>query len=81
MTYLGEGRIYVEAQGWEKLYRLTIKLTSSNIVAKDFPYTLRVPSLYFKSTSSVLQVYCITQKIHISQELAFLWFTPQCHET
>ena len=81
MTYLGEGRIYVEAQGWEKLYRLTIKLTSSNIVAKDFPYTLRVPSLYFKSTSSVLQVYCITQKIHISQELAFLWFTLQCHET
>ena len=30
-------------------------------------------SLYFKSTfHSLLQVYCITQKMHISQELAFL---------
>ena len=51
-----------------KLYRLTIEWTSSKAVFKDFPYTLRVPS-------SLLRVYCITQKMHISQELAFLWIT------
>ena len=31
-------------RGMEKLYRLTIKWTSSKTVVKDFPYTLRVPS-------------------------------------
>ena len=38
-------------------------------------------SLLFKSTFHwLLQVYCITQKMHISQ-LAFLWVTFQCHDT
>ena len=33
-------------------------------------------SLHFKSTfHRLFQVYCITQKMHISQELAFLWIT------
>ena len=37
----------------EKLYRLTIKWTSSKTVAKDFPYSLRVPSTNcFKSIAS-----------------------------
>ena len=45
MTNLGEGRICLwEARGRGKLYRLTIKRTSSKTVAKDFLYTLRVPS-------------------------------------
>ena len=35
-------------------------------------------SLHFKSTFYwLLQVYCITQKSHISQELAFPWI--KCH--
>ena len=39
-------------------------------------------SLHLKSTFHWLfQVYSITQKMYISQELAFLWITPQCHET
>ena len=48
-----------------KLYRFTIKWTWSKAVVKDFPYTLKVPSIdCFKSIAT-----------HISQELAFLWIT------
>ena len=43
-------------------------------VVKDLPYTLRVPSTdCFKSIA-------LHKKINISQELAFLWITFQCHE-
>ena len=39
-------------------------------------------SLPFKSIFQwLLQVYCVTQKMHISQGLAFLWITVQYHET
>ena len=39
-------------------------------------------SLHLKSTFHLLlQVYYVTQKMHISQELAFLSITLQCHET
>ena len=42
----------------------------------------QILSFHFKSTFHwPFQVYCITQKMHISQELAFLWITFQCHET
>ena len=41
-------------RGRGKLYRLTIKWTSSKTVAKDFPYTLRVPSTdCFKSITKI----------------------------
>ena len=39
-------------------------------------------ALHFKSTFHwLLRVYSITQKMYISQELALLWITLQCHET
>ena len=65
-------------RGRGKLYRLTIKWTSSKIVVKDFPYTLRVPSTgYIKSNL----LHISSGKMHISQELAFLWIAFKCHET
>ena len=37
---------------------------------------------HFKSTFlSLIQVYCITQKMQVSQNLAFLSTALQCHET
>ena len=73
LNTLGKEEFAWETGGRGKLCRLTIKWTSSKIVVKDFPYTLRV--LFtdcFKSTAS--------QKKYISQELAFLSITLQCHE-
>ena len=68
-------------RGTGKLYRLTIKCTSSKIVVKDFPYTLRVPSTdCFNSIASQKKTKKQKQK-HIFQELALLWNTIQCHET
>ena len=53
VTYLGEVRVCLWNQRWEKLHRLTIKWTSSKIVFKDFPNTFIVPSTdCFKSIAS-----------------------------
>ena len=66
MTYLGERRFFLGDQRQGKLYRLTIKWTWSKTSVKDF-------HLHFKYTFHwLLQVYCITHKMHISQEFAFL---------
>ena len=67
---LGKEEFAWGTRGRGKLYRLTIKWISSKLSRL---------SLHFKSTFHwLLQVYCITQKMHISQVLAFLWITPQC---
>ena len=62
---------------WGRITIKLIKLNSSKTVIKDFPFILIVPS----TDCSSLQVYCISQKMHVSKELAFLWITLLCHET
>ena len=50
---LGKERFAWGTKGIGKLYKLTIKWTSSKTVVKGFPYTLRVTSTYyFKSIAS-----------------------------
>ena len=48
MTCLEEGRVCLgepfEGRCRGELYRLTVELTSSKTVVKDFPYTLKVTS-------------------------------------
>ena len=59
MTYLGEGRFF-----WVSI-QIKYKM--------NFQDGCQIFFLYFICTFHwMLQVYCITQKMHISQELAFL---------
>ena len=75
MTYLGKEGFACGTRCREKLYRLTVKWTSSKSSSQRL-------SLHFKNAFYwLLQVYCITQKMHISQEWAFLWVFLKCHET
>ena len=46
MSYLGKEGFAWGTEGREKLYKLIIKWTSSKIVFKDFPNTLRVSSTH-----------------------------------
>ena len=58
-------------RGREKLYTWTTKQTTSKTVVKDFPCISRVPS------SDCFKSIALHKKMHISQELAFLWITSQ----
>ena len=63
LTLVSEGFVWwTRCRG--KLYRLTIKWTSSKTVVKDFPCTLR--ALYIDSFKSIKP-----QKMDISQKLVF----------
>ena len=71
MTYLGEGRVCLRDQGKCETTQVNYKINFIQDSCERF-------SLHFHW---LLQVYCVTEKMHISQELAFLWITIQCHET
>ena len=65
MTYLGEGRVCLGDQGYGETIQTDYRMNFIQGCCQRF-------SLHFNSTLHwLLQVYCITQKIHISQELVF----------
>ena len=72
--YLGEGFAWgIRSRG--KLCRLTIKWTLSKTFAKDFPYTLRVPSTNcFKSIASHKNTYFSRISFYLDH-FSLLWDT------
>ena len=67
-------KVCLGKQGEEETIQINYKMNFVQDSCQRF-------SLYFKSTFHwMLHVYCITQKMHISQELGFLWTTLQYHE-
>ena len=70
-----ERRVCLGEQGWGETIQINYKINFIQDSCQRF-------SLHLKCTFHwLLQVYCTIQKIHISQELAFLWITLLCHET
>ena len=75
MTYLGKEGFAWRVRGRGNLYRLTINKLHPRQFLNIFPHTLRVPYTdCFKSIAP-------HEKMHISQELFFLWINLPCHET